>query len=638
MCGICGVVQLGGAPRAVIEEGRLEAMTDLMAHRGPDDRGFMVAPGVAFGARRLSIVDVAGGHQPFSNEDKTVWGIQNGELYNHLALRTELAAKGHAFRTRCDTEILPHLYEDSGAAYPERLRGKFATAVWDGRNRRAVVSRDRLGVKPLYWARRGDLVVFASELKSLLGSGLIERELDLAAVDAYLTLGYVPFPGTPFVDVWKLPPGCSLVVEDGEVKIERYWEYPVPTPSNPRSRHQLAEELRELLREAVRLRLMSDVPLGAMLSGGLDSSVIVALMAEASPRPVKTFTVAFREDGDQNELESAARVARLFGCDHESVELSFTDTELDLDDLVWYLDEPVAELSAFGFHVLSGLASQHVTVALAGQGADELFGGYRKHAAAHAIDAAPGIGWISRPLTRLPLGTGDLRRFVDAAAAPTSTARLMAMSGVPAQRRRELYGERLSDLDLLAARRAIDARASRLGVDATALGSTLFLDAQLALADNMLHYFDRMSMAHSLEVRVPFLDHVLVEWAAGVPDAAKVGLRGQKLVLREAARDLVPADIIERKKVAFFRRSAGRFLAAQVGGGAADRMLEGPIVADGLVRRAALEQMLRRFRSGERSDAQQLLAMLVLDLWLERFARPVDSVVAPPEATAGGRA
>jgi asparagine synthase (glutamine-hydrolysing) len=422
-------------------------------------------------------------------------------------------------------------------------------------------------------------------------------------------------------------------VEDGEVKVERYWDYPLPAPAEPRSLGELAEELREILREAVRLRLMSDVPLGAMLSGGLDSSVVVALMAESSSTPVKTFTVAFREDGDANELESAARVARRFGCDHESVELSFAETTLDLDDLVWYLDEPVAELSALGFHVLSRLAAQHVTVALSGQGADELFGGYRKHAAARIIDVAPKADWIARQVSHLPLGAGDLRRFVGAAAAPSASERLMSMSGVTDGRQRAVYGERLAHVRRVGAREAIDERASRLAADVSALASTLFLDAQLALVDNMLHYFDRMSMAHSLEVRVPFLDHVLVEWAAQVPDAMKVGLHGQKLVLREAARGLIPEDIIDRKKVAFFRRSAGRFLAGQIGAGAAERMLEGPIVAEGLVRREALATLLAEFRSGHRDHAQDLLGMLVLDIWLERFAGPVDSFTATPATT-----
>ena len=376
----------------MLAPGVLDRMTDVLSHRGPDDRGTYEAAGVALGARRLSIVDVAGGHQPVRNEQGSVWAAQNGELYNHLELHRQLEQDGHRFASRCDTEILPHLYEREGERYPELLRGKFAIAVWDGERRRAVLARDRLGVKPLYWAQRDDLVLFGSELKSVLASGLIEPQLDYEAIDAYLTFGFLPGPRTPLAGVQKLLPGHRLIIDAAGARSEAYWHYPKPAPDHSLSEQEHGERLLELLEESVRLRLMSDVPLGAMLSGGLDSSLIVALMARNMSEPVKTFSVGFREAAEGNELADARLVANHYGTDHHELELSLHDQQLDLPQLVWHLDEPLADLSALGFLALSQLATQHVTVALSGQGADELLGGYPRHRNA----------WVTNAWSRLP--------------------------------------------------------------------------------------------------------------------------------------------------------------------------------------------------------------------------------------------
>lgn len=384
MCGICGVIQIGGEPRQLIPPQALDRMTDAMTHRGPNDRGTHQSDGVALGVRRLSIVDVVGGHQPFADESGEIWAIQNGELYNHVDIRRELASEGHVLRTRCDTEILPHLYERHGPRLAEQLRGKFAVAVWDGRRRRGVVARDRLGVKPLYWAQVGDLVVFASELKSLLASGLVGTELDYEAIDAYLTFGFFAGPRTPLANVSKLLPGHRLVVDESGVAVEAYWSYPRPEPVSGRPLEEWTGGLLAELEDAVRCRLMSDVPLGAMLSGGIDSSLVVALMARNMSEPVKTFSVGFAEDGDKNELADARLVASAMGADHHELELSVSESAVDLETLVWQLDEPLADLSSLGFSALSELAARHVTVALSGQGADELLGGYAKHKAAAA--------------------------------------------------------------------------------------------------------------------------------------------------------------------------------------------------------------------------------------------------------------
>ena len=357
MCGICGIAQIGGPKRQLVEPDVLVRMTDVMTHRGPNDRGLHLAPGVALGVRRLSIVDVDGGHQPFANEDGSVFAVQNGELYNHGKIRSELRDRGHRFRSRCDTEILPHLYEEDGDELPARLRGKFGLAVWDERSGRALVARDRLGVKPLYYAVVGDRVVFASELKSLLASGLVDVTLDLEAIDTYLTLGYFPGPLTPLAHVRKLLPAHRLVVTN-DVRVEPYWRFPSPAPDPGMTEDAAAEQLLAGLEEAVRLRLMSDVPLGAMLSGGLDSSLIVALMARNMSEPVKTFSVGFVEDGTRSELSDARSSRDAFGTDHHQLELSMHETAIELEDLVWALDEPLADLSALGFMALSELAAR----------------------------------------------------------------------------------------------------------------------------------------------------------------------------------------------------------------------------------------------------------------------------------------
>jgi asparagine synthase (glutamine-hydrolysing) len=612
----------------------LNRMTDAMTHRGPNDRGTYESPGVALGARRLSIVDVEGGHQPFANEDETVWAIQNGELYNHDSIRDALRADGHSFRSRCDTEVLPHLYERDGERHGEELRGKFVTAVWDERRRRAVVTRDRLGIKPLYYAVVGDLVVFASELKSLVASGLVEWALDYEGIDAFLTLGFFPTPRTPLVGVSKLRPGHRLVIDADGVRETEYWSYPQPTlEAATRPVEEYGEELLALLEESVRLRLMSDVPLGAMLSGGIDSSVVVALMARNMTEPVKTFSVGFAEDHEGNELADARLVAETFGADHHELELSFGEATVDFEDLVWFLDEPLADLSSVGFLALSELASRHVTVALSGQGADELVGGYRKHEAA-AIAAA--YRKLPRPLQKLGTslmrrGPKRLKRPVETLAAADPVERDLAMSGhLDDNLKRRMVRGPLAELDGEAARRAI--RACLNDFPDEPLSAALYLDGQLALLDDMIHYFDRASMAHSLEVRVPFLDHRVVEYAATIPSSLKVHrLKTRKHVLKTAVRGLIPDRVIDKPKIGFFNAAVDGWFRAQTRGVIGDYLLgANPRYAE-LLDRDAVEQLVRRHADGsDTRHADLLLAILMLEVWLSSFRDRAGAVTAAP--------
>jgi asparagine synthase (glutamine-hydrolysing) len=597
----------------------LDRMTDAMTHRGPNDRGTYAADGIALGVRRLSIVDVQGGHQPFANEDGSVWAIQNGELYNHDDVRSRLDGAGHSFRTRCDTEVIPHLYEDVGSAFPEHLRGKFGIALWDGRERRAVIARDRLGVKPLYYADLGDVLVFASELKSLMASGLVGTKLDYAAIDAFLTLGFVPGPLTPLAAVRKLMPGHRLIVDSHGVRAERYWEYPKPAPVEM-SLEEASERLLASLDESVRLRLMSDVPLGAMLSGGIDSSVIVALMARHMSEPVKTFSVGFAEAGEGNELADARFVADVFGTDHHELELSFAEQAIDLADLVWHMDEPLADLSSLGFLALSELAAKEVTVALSGQGADELLGGYRKHRAAAIAgrwEALPGA--LRRPgnaLLRTVPGGGRASRTL---LADDPVERLLAASGrLDPALRSELVCGPLAELDGNAASRI--AR-ERLGdVAGEPLDAALYLDGQLGLVDDMLHYFDRASMAHSLEVRVPFLDHELVQLCATIPARHKVRRLETKHVLKHAVRGLIPDRIIDKRKIGFFHTAVDEWFRAQTRGAISDYLLgPNPRYAE-VLDRAAVEKLVQGHASGtDTRNGRVLLSVLMLEVWLSSY-------------------
>ena len=609
----------------------LDRMTDAMTHRGPNDRGTYTADGIALGVRRLSIVDVEGGHQPFPNEMRTIWAIQNGELYNHAALRDDLVAAGHRFESRCDTEVIPHLYERFGASFPEQLRGMFGLALWDGERRRAVVARDRLGIKPLYYARAGDLLVFASELKSLLASGLVEAEIDYDALDLYLTFGFVPGPWTPLAGVAKLMPGQALVTRPGGFEIERFWEYPRPAPDESMDLEEAAAGLLAELEESVRLRLMSDVPLGVMLSGGLDSSLVAALMARNMTEPVKTFSIGFAEDGFSNELADAREVAALLGADHHELELSYHDQDVDLGELLWHLDEPVADLSALGFLAISELASRHVTVALSGQGADELLGGYTKHRAASLVGLwrrlpGPATRAGASLALRLP---ARFQRAARTLAARDAADRLVAMSGrVDAAMRAELFRGQLAELDGGAARRAVLALAD--GVPDDPLATTLYIDGQLALVDDMLHYFDRASMAHSLEVRVPFLDHHVVEYCAGIPSRLKVRRLDTKHVLKHAARGLVPARIVDKRKLGFFRDASVDWLRAQMQGAVSDYLLgPSPRCAEFLDPRA-VERLVGAHREGRETEHVHLLiSILMLEIWLSTYlpravAQPVD--------------
>jgi asparagine synthase (glutamine-hydrolysing) len=489
-----------------------------------------------------------------------------------------------------------------------------------------LLARDRLGVKPLYYAELPDRLLFASELKCLLASGLVPTDLDYEALDAYLSFGFVPGAATPLRAVRRLLPGELLSVEDGRVRRERYWRFPAPQPEPGRPAEQWSEELIALLDEAVRLRLMGEVPMGAMLSGGLDSSLVVALMARHTTGPVRTFSVGFREAGRANELADARKVAARYGCVHEELELSYGEQLVDLEELVWALDEPLADLSALGFLALSQLAARQVTVALSGQGADELFGGYQRHRTAA----------LAEPFRRLPRPVRETAARALSGGRFGRVARVVAADGpveqwIAAHERTEARAVRGPLLTFDGGRRAVE----RAGEELThgGLSSLLYLDANLGLVDDMLHYFDRASMAHSLEVRVPFLDHQLVEWAARVPPRLKVHGRQTKVLLKQAARGLVPDEIIDKPKIGFFNGAADGWLRAQLSGGLSDYLLDPGARYTELLDQREVERLIVRQREG--GDGGLLLAILMLEVWLSSFLpRATRPAAEPAEAVA----
>jgi len=616
VCGICGVVQVRGETRAAVDLATLRSMTSTMRHRGPDDAGYHVDDRVAIGVRRLSIIDVVDGHQPFANERGNVVAAQNGELYNHEAIRRGLERDGHVFTSRCDTEILPHLYEAEGDDMAQSLLGMFAFAVWDAERQRALIARDRLGKKPLYYAEVGDVLVFGSELKAVLASGLVPTDLDLEALELLLALGFVPGPRTLLRHVKKLLPGHQLVVEQDRVTVEQYWQYPRPDSDLTRSESDWEEELIDLLRDAVRIRLMSDVPLGAMLSGGLDSSLIVALMAAESARPVQTFSVGFAGVPD-NELPFARETARSLGADHHELELSLDDP-VDVEGLVWSLDEPIADLSAIGFAALSQLTARHVTVALSGQGADELLAGYDRYRQVAAIER-----WSRAPAAvRRAVGAAAavaparIRRGAAAAAAddPVVAGTIARSEWLETVRSRSARGG-LEQVHPSLVKTALADRVD--GAPRHGLARTLVLDAQLSLVDDMLHYFDRTSMASSLEVRVPFLDHRLVELCAQMPVSLKLSGGTTKAILRSAARGLVPEAVLDRPKVGFFSGAVGHWFDRQIGGEIVDRLLDPSAQFAAYVDQKEVEQLLGR--RGSYRSSKLLLTLLMLEVWLGSY-------------------
>jgi asparagine synthase (glutamine-hydrolysing) len=622
MCGICGIAAgRGGSP----DPDSLAAMSATLVHRGPDDDGQVVAPPVGLAARRLSIIDLAGGHQPIANEDGRVHVVQNGEIYNHETLHRELVANGHEFRTRCDTEAIVHLYEEHGDGFAERLRGMFAVAIWDARANRLVLARDRFGIKPLfYWEAPDGGLAFASELKALMALPSFPREIDMRGLESLLAFNSIPRPLTIFEGVRKLPPGhlLSWSPEGDRVEVRPYAS-PAPEPVERLRREgagELADELRDRLRDSVRAHLIADVPVGVLLSGGVASATLAAMAAQESGEPVRTFSIGFRERSF-DELERARLVARRYDTDHHELIVEPDVAEL-LTRLAEVFDEPLADSSAVPTYLVSELASQHVKVALSGEGGDELFGGYYTYVADTIAPWAGKPAAALRPLIeRLPSSSARVsfdykaKRFARGGALP------------PLERHhawKEIFSPELR-AELLAAPAApgfdpLDVYRERYATTAGAqpLARLQDVDRDIYLVDDLLVKTDRASMAHSLEVRVPFLDTAVTDLALAVPSSRHLLGWQRKRLLRRAVAPLLPKRILYGRKRGFSIPAAA-WLRGELLPFARDVLSPDAIRRQGLFRPEAVERLLTEHVSGQADHSRQIWCLMTLGLWLERY-------------------
>ncbi len=630
MCGICGITHQDNRP---VDRELVQAMNAAIIHRGPDGDGFHFAPGVGLAMRRLAVIDLNTGDQPIANEDESVWIVFNGEIFNFPSLRADLEARGHHFRTQTDTECIVHLYEDFGDDCIQYLRGQFAFALWDSNKQRLLIARDRLGQKPLYYTLTGDTLYFSSELSSLLEALPSRPEIHFPAIDLYLSLQYIPEPLTPYEGIFKLPAAHKLTFERGSINVQRYWQLEYE-PKLTDSEDELIEELRFRMQDAVVMRMISDVPLGAHLSGGIDSSIVVALMAQASSLPVKTFSVGF-EEASFSELPYARAVAERYATDHQEFTLTFGDIPATISKLITHFGEPLADPSALPLYHLARLTRQHVTVALNGDGGDEAFAGYHRYWLdpwANRYTKLPLIltEKMVPALTRMlpnrkdsPVGSNlidGLKRLEQLASIDPRASILRWGSYFSPAWKTNLWRE---EYRTQFTRRPAEALLVSEFEDAFAdcfMDRTLFTDIHTYLPGDLLVKADRMTMAHSLEGRSPFLDHELASWAARLPENMKVRGRTGKYLLRKAfARDLPPRVHTRGKQG--FGIPLGDWFRGPLSDWARDVILDPQSPLDQWFESQPRQRLLEEHAAGRANHGKRIYALVVLGLWAENVLR-----------------
>ncbi len=640
MCGIAGFFHYDAARagQAVASLDVLRGMTDVITHRGPDDSGHVVDRGMALGMRRLSIIDLGTGQQPIHNEDRSIVVVCNGEIYNFRELRAPLAARGHRFTTTGDIEPLVHLYEDVAAELPRHLRGMFAIALWDSRRRRLLLARDRLGVKPLYYADTGGTLVFGSEVKAVLRHPSVRREVDAHTLHHYLSLNYVPAPLSMIRGVRQLGPGELLLCDADGVRVEPYWDLHFK-PEGGVSEEEWARRVRDKLDEATRIRLVSDVPFGAFLSGGVDSSAVVAMMARNMADPVETFNIDFAEKSF-SEGAYAAEIAARYHTNHRS-RIAHSQWVDAIEDLVWYADDPLADSSMIPVYLVSEFAREHVTMVLTGDGGDEAFAGYPTYNAYFVRELyrrvpAPVRRHLVRRLAEaLPVSTSKVsfdfraKRFVAGAELDAEDAHYWWRAVLSESAKRALYTDTFRD-EIAGARPTSELyreHFDRSGTD-DPLSRMLYADTRFYLPADMLTKVDRMSMAHALEARGPFLDHELMELAARIPSGIKFKGRHQKYILKKALEPILPKSILYRKK-AGFNVPVGAWL--HEGFGATARAVLSPerVAAAGFFRPDAVRGLLDAHSARRADHSFAIWGLFCFQLWYERFIA-ADDVVPPP--------
>jgi len=649
MCGIYGWIQLHGKTDIHTAALVFEPMNAIITHRGPDDHGAVVFDNAVLGMTRLSIIDLKGGQQPITNELEDCWIVFNGEIYNFLELRQELKNLGHQFRSRSDTEVILRAYEEWGADCVRRLQGMFAFAIYDRRKDRKrrdgnvsarprlFLARDRLGKKPLYYYQDEERLIFGSEIKALLAHPAVPARVNRPMIPLYMTYGYVPSPFTFFEDICELPPGHTLTVAEGDVAIQQYWEVPRERGSETvLSEKDYLRLVREHFEDAVKVRLASDVPLGAFLSGGVDSAAVVAVMSQLLDHPVNTFAIGFSDDPSFNELRYARIVADCFKTNHR--EFLVTADAIDLlPKLVWHYDQPFADSSAIPTYCVAQLTREHVKVALTGDGGDELFAGYDRFAAARMAEyyrLVPGLlrNTVHRWVQALPESTSynglvrRTRRFVESAALPLPERYLEWVGIFKSSFLNELL------IDTVAIDPADHFRGyfdRRLAGDP--IGQLLAVNMMSYLSGDLLVKTDRMTMANSLEARCPFLDHRLLEFACRVPSALKVKGMTTKYVLKRALKGLVPEEIIWRKKHGF-GVPVGRWFRTSLRDYIRDTLLSPEAMGRGYFRPEALRLLVEEHISGRRDHGHRLWALLTFEVWHRLFIdREVSSWMAMRE-------
>jgi len=622
MCGICGAFSFSGAP---VDRTLIEAMTRAIRHRGPDGSGSYLSGPVGLGHRRLSIIDLAGGAQPISNEDETIQIVFNGEIYNFIELRAELVAKGHVFKTESDTEVIVHAYEQWGEACVTRFNGIFAFALWDENHRRLFLARDHLGVKPLYYVKMGDSLFFASEIKALLQVPGCPREVDLKALGELFALRYVPSPDTLFQGIKKLTPAHSMTVDSRGVKIERFWKW-TPEVLTRFKEAELVEAYQELLEDAVRLQMRSDVPVGLFLSAGIDSGALLAMMSQHSHRPIHTFTIGFEQGEESNETDDARRMAQRFGADHSEMIVGPQDYQNYYERYMWDLEEPVGNETAAAFYFVSLIASRKVKVALTGQGADEPWAGYDRYI---GIKLSEIYRRLPRALTRhviLPIvqrfSTDErLRRGVVALDEPDVLTRLVKIysfydSAMKAKLFQPWIREQVSP-DGQDARDALRRLQSDVQ-DLDAVSQMVYIDTRANLPDDLLMVGDKTSMANSIEARVPYLDYRLVEFIEALPAHLKLHRLQGKYLHKKALEKWLPGTIIRQKKKGF-ANPVREWLRESMKSYVNDCLLS----EDSAVRRyfdqSYIEQLVADHEAGRQNYLRHIYLLISFELWHQKF-------------------
>ena len=633
MCGICG--KLNFEPGASVSPALIGEMADIIRHRGPDDEGFYVSGPIGLGFRRLSIIDLEHGHQPLANEDESVWIVFNGEIYNYQELREFLISKGHRFRTRTDTEVIVHLYEELGPGCLEKLRGMFAFAIWDAEKRTLLLARDRVGIKPLYYAMTGSALVFASEIKAILADPSIDRQVAPELIDRFLTFLYLPGEETLLQGVRKLAPGHYLLVRNGCAEIHQYWDLEFPDAHYQGSLARTEDDLLRLLSETVDQHMIADVPVGVLLSGGVDSTGVLSLAVHNTEKKIRTFTVGFSGAEVADERPYARMAAKRFGTEHYETTITASDFAAFLPRYVWHMEEPVCEPPAIALYYVSKLAREHVTVLLSGEGGDEAFAGYSNYR---------NLVWLERLKRGGAVINSALAAGMSAASSMLDSSRLANYVPLMSDQFPSYYysrttnphrntGNGLGKIYSADFEKGVDREHSLEPVrrlqarvrERDTLNAMLYIDTKTWLPDDLLIKADKMTMANSIELRVPLLDHKLLEFAASLPPRRKLRAGTTKYILKKALSRHIPSEIRKRKKAGFPVPYAS-WLRSELKDVAWEVLTDSKSVNRGYFRRAAIEQLLKENAAGK-DHSKAIFSLLNLELWQRIFAEREDVVL-----------